>query len=119
MQVVIIFLLILTVLLVIFTLQNATELTIHFLFWEIKDAPLVIVLLSCLLIGYIVAAIYFKPRLWKLKREYNQLIKFNKELKELHELNNNSTAHSPEKITDPEGIELDENDDDGNTFFKD
>ncbi len=117
MQIVIIILLILAVLLVIFTLQNSIEITISFFFWEIKDAPLVLVLLGCLVVGYLVASFYFYPRIWKLKREYNQLIKFNEELKELHEMNH-QREKSKEAPGDPEGIELDDDDDDS-TFFKD
>ena len=117
MQLVIIILLILAVLLVIFTLQNSFEITIQFFFWEIQDAPLVLVLLSCILLGYIVASIYFYPRLWKLKKEYRKLITFNDELQELHDLNH--PKEESDEVTDPEGIELDKTDDDGNLFFKD
>jgi len=114
MQVIIVIILIVAFLLVIFTLQNSMEITLNVFLWEISDAPLVLVLLSCIFIGYILASIYFYPKLWKSKREYNQLVKFNEELKELHELNHPST----EVERNPEGIELDE-DDDSNSFFKD
>jgi len=117
MQAIIIIILILAVLLVIFTLQNSIEITISFFFWEIKDAPLVLVLLGCIVVGYLVASFYFYPRLWKLKREYKQLIKFNDELKELHEMNHKSEK-SKGSPGDPEGIELEDDDDEG-TFFKD
>ncbi len=117
MQVIIIILLILAVLLVIFTLQNSIEITISLFFWEIKDAPLVLVLLGCIVVGYLVAGFYFYPRLWKLKREYKQLIKFNEELKELHEMNQ-KPKKTKDVSADPEGIELDD-DDDNSTFFKD
>ena len=118
MQVIIIILLILAVLLVIFTLQNSTEITIHLFFWDISKAPLVLVLLGCIVVGYLLAVIYFYPKLWKTKKEYRQLIKFNKELQELHDLNH------PKKIknqqdSDPEGVELDDDDDNNNSFFKD
>lgn len=118
MQVIIVIILILAVLLVIFTLQNAMDITINIFFWEIKDAPLVIVLLSCMLLGYFIASFYFYPKLWKLKREYKQMLKFNDELKELHEMNHKNEAPS-EVSTNPEGIELDEDDDFDNPFFKD
>lgn len=116
MQVVIILLLILAVLLVIFTLQNAMDITLNVLFWEIKDAPLVLVLISCIFLGYLIAAFYFYPRLWKVKRENKQMLKFNKELKELQELNE---IKKSEVVTDPEGIELDDEDDADDTFFRD
>ncbi|MEN8117573.1 MAG: LapA family protein [Bacteroidota bacterium] len=115
MQVVVVIILILGLLLVIFTLQNSMEITINLFFWKIEDAPLVIVLLSCLIAGYLIAAFYFYPRLWKLKREYKHLIKFNKELKELHDMEHKET----DTVTNPEGIELDAHDDDGSTFFRD
>jgi putative membrane protein len=112
MQIVLVLILILAVLLVIFTLQNPLDITLNVFFWEIPNAPLVLVLISCVIVGYILAAIYLYPKLWKVKTEYKQLIKFNKELKTLHELN-----HPKAEEIDPEGIELD--DDDGDSFFKD
>ena len=117
MQVVIIFLLIVAVLLVIFTLQNSVEISINVFFWEISNAPLVLVLICCIVIGYILAAIYFYPRIWKLKKEYKQMIKFNHELKELHELNH----PKKEEETDPEGMKLDDDEekDKKNSFFDD
>ncbi|WP_319503563.1 LapA family protein [uncultured Draconibacterium sp.] len=115
MQLIVVILLILAVLLVIFTLQNAMDITLNIFFWEIKDAPLVLVLLSCIFLGYLIAAFYFYPRLWKVQREYKQMLKFNSELQELHQMND--TEKSAEE-SDPEGIELDDDDDD-DTFFKD
>lgn len=115
MQIVIIFVLILAVLLVIFTLQNSIEISISVFFWKINDAPLVLVLICCIIIGYLIAAIYFYPRIWKLKKEYKQMIKFNNELKELHEMNH----PQKDEVTDPEGIELDDDEDKNkkNSFF--
>lgn len=116
MQVILIIILILAVLLVIFTLQNSMDITLNVFFWEINDAPLILVLVACVLIGYIISSIYFYPRLWKVKKEYNQLIKFNKELKTFHDLHHKKKKATEEE-TNPEGIEFD--DDDDNTFFKD
>ncbi len=118
MSVILIILLVLAVLLVIFTLQNSTVITIHLFFWDIANAPLVLVLLSCIIVGYLLAVIYFYPRLWKVKKEYRQLIKFNKELQELHDLNHPKKKKDPDE-SDPEGIEMDDDDDDRNSFFKD
>lgn len=122
MQAVIIIILVLAVLLVIFTLQNSVEISLNILFWEVPGAPMVLVLLCCVLIGYIMSAIYFYPRIWKIKKEYNQLIKFNEELKKLHELNHSGKSKKrqefEEEETNPEGIEMDDDDDD-NSFFKD
>jgi len=117
MSALVIFLLVLAVLLVIFTLQNSINITIHIFFWEINNAPLVLVLLGCLFLGYLLAALYFYPSLWKARREYKKMLRFNNELQQLHNLNH------PEKTTDneesdPEGIELDDDDDDDG-FFKD
>ena len=116
MQAIIIILLILAILLVIFTLQNSTEITIHIFFWEIANVPLVLVLLTCIILGYLISMIYFSPRLWKIKKELRQLIKFNKELEELHALNHPKKEEEPED-RNPEGIEL-EDDDNSNSFFK-
>ena len=115
MQLIIIIILILAVLLVIFTLQNSIDITLHVFFWDIANVPLVLVLISCVILGYIISAIYFYPRLWKTKKENNQLIKFNKELKELHDLNKEIDVTMEE--TNPEGIEFEDEDDD-NSFFK-
>jgi uncharacterized integral membrane protein len=119
MQAIIIILLILAVLLVIFTLQNAMDITINVFFWEIKEAPLVLVLLACLFLGYLIASFYFIPKLWKIKREYNQLKKFNSELKELSEMNKKDEKIKSEVSSDPEGIEFEDEDDFENPFFKD
>ena len=75
MQALIIIFLILAVLLVIFTLQNSVGISITLFFWEITDAPLVLVLLVCILSGYLLSTIYFTPKIWRLKREVNQLKK--------------------------------------------
>lgn len=115
MQAVIILIIILAVLLVVFTLQNQMEITINLFFWELADIPLVLVLIGSLILGYILAAIYFYPRMWKIKKEYNKLIRFNKELKELHEIEH---AQDVEEIVDPEGIPFDDDEED-KSFFKD
>ena len=47
----IIILLILAILLVIFTLQNSFEITIHLFFWKLPDVPLVLLILCCVLLG--------------------------------------------------------------------
>lgn len=117
MQAVIILFLILAVLLVIFTLQNQMEVGIQLFFWEIKDVPLVLLIIACLVLGYLLAAIYFYPRLWKSKRELKKLIRFNKELKELHEMDH-PEKEKTEEVTDPEGIELDDDEEDDSSFFK-
>ena len=115
MQAVIIILLILAVLLVIFTLQNSIEISISVFFWEIKEAPLVLVILGCFIIGYILAIIYFYPRIWKLKKENKKLTKLNSEFRALPEVDQKNKT---EEDIDPEGIKMDDdNDDDNDSFF--
>lgn len=116
MSLIIIVILVLAVLLVIFTLQNSIEITLHIFLWEIANVPLVLVLISCVILGYIISTIYFYPRLWKTKKEYNHLIKFNKELKELHDLNQKENVATEE--LNPEGIEFDDEDDERDSFFR-
>ncbi len=112
MSAVIIILLVLAILLVIFTLQNSFEISISVFFWEIPDVPLVLLILCCILLGYILAAVYFYPRIWKLKRDYKQAVKSGKKLEEKFEIRETEKPG-------PEGIELeiaDREDDEG--FFK-
>ena len=113
----IILILIFAVLLVIFTLQNQLNVNIELFFWEIKDAPLVLVIFASLLIGYFLATMYLYPRLWKTKRELKKLIRFNDELKKLHEMDHPVKPRQKEE-TDPEGMEMDDDEEDS-SFFKD
>ena len=115
MSAILVIILIIAVLLVIFTLQNSSEITIQIFFWEIVDAPLVLVLISCIVIGYILSAFYFYPKLWKVKTENKRLNKINKKYLEQEEYNTVS-----ENIPDdhPEGMRMDD-DDGSNPFFKD
>ena len=117
MHVVIIIILILAILLVIFTLQNSIEITITAFFWKIEDAPLVLVLLSCVLLGYIIGAVYFYPRVWKLKKDFRKVSKSKQNLEE--ELENQKQI-SESSESHPEGIELDVDDEeeDKKGFFK-
>jgi uncharacterized integral membrane protein len=100
----IILMLILAILLVIFTLQNSFEITINVFMWEIQNAPMVLVLLICILLGYLLAVIYFYPRVWRLEKKLSRSAKTEKKLEtELDELKKSSPSN-------PEGIELDSND---------
>ncbi len=105
MHAVMIILLILAILLVIFTLQNAFGVTITVFFWKIDQAPLVLVLLCCLLLGYILATIYFYPRLLKLKKDYKKAVKSGKKLEDRLE-----AEKSLQEKPGPEGIELEVDD---------
>jgi lipopolysaccharide assembly protein A len=116
MPAILIFLLIIAVLLVIFTLQNSSEITIQLFFWEIKDAPLVVVILSCLFLGYLLASFYFYPRIWKLKSENRKLNKLNLKY-EKQQAKESVKDKKDNGEDDPEGIAFDE--DDGSLpFFK-
>ena len=115
MSALLIFILILAILLIIFTLQNSTEITIQFFFWEIANAPLVLVLMVCIVIGYSIAAFYLYPRLWKLKSENKKLIKLNEKYENLQKKN---LSKSGKEEDHPEGISLDE-DDGSYPFFND
>jgi len=112
----VIILLLLAILLVIFTLQNSIEIPLHFFIWEIKSVPLVLVLIGAVIFGYIIASVYLYPRLWKKNRMYKKLLKRNKELEE-QQLIEGATPEITIEETNPEGIEMD--DDDGDSFFKD
>jgi len=107
MSAIFIIILIVAILLIIFTLQNSTEITVQLFFWEIANAPLVLVLMGCIVIGYIVASFYFYPRLWNLKSENRKLVKQNKKYEDLQ----NSTVTKGERDEDhPEGMAFEEDD---------
>lgn len=63
----IIFLLILALLLVIFTLQNTVLISLKIFFWELTDIPLVLTLIICLIAGFLVAIVFYSPKIWRLK----------------------------------------------------
>ncbi len=113
MSVTIIIMLILAILVVIFTLQNSFEVSITVFMWEIQNAPMVLVLLVCILLGYLLASIYFYPRVWGLEKKLRRSTKTEQKLEnELIELRRSQENH-------PEGIELDVDDDnEENRFFK-
>ncbi len=110
----IIVMLILAILVVIFTLQNSFEITISVFMWEIPNAPMVLVLLVCILLGYLLAAIYYAPRAWNLEKKLRRSAKAEQKLEnELVELRRRQVSH-------PEGIELDVEDeeDENKGFFR-
>jgi lipopolysaccharide assembly protein A len=113
MSVTIIVMLILAILLVIFTLQNSFEITINVFMWEIQNAPMVLVLLVCILLGYLLAATYYAPRVWNLQKKFRRSASLERKLEnELIELRRT-------RETGPEGIELEINDEeeDNKGFF--
>lgn len=107
MSAIVIVILVLAILLVIFTLQNSTEITIQIFFWEIANAPLVLVLLGCIVLGYVITSIYFYPRLWNLKNEYKKLDRFNKKNEEQLKA---SQIKNEMDDDHPEGIEFKDGD---------
>jgi uncharacterized integral membrane protein len=82
MSALLIFGLILAILVVIFTLQNTVEISINLFFWEVQNAPLALVILCCIALGYFVAVIYLYPKVWNLRSENKKLTKANSVLDE-------------------------------------
>lgn len=99
MSVGIIFLLVLALLLVIFTLQNTVLISLNVFFWKITDAPLVLTLLICLILGVLLAFSFTYPRIWKLKSQLKEKQRQIRELEALH-------PEVPFEIAGPEGIEM-------------
>lgn len=111
MSITIIIMLVLAILLVIFTLQNSFEVTISVFMWEIQNAPMVLVLLVCIFLGYLLASIYFYPRVWNLDKKLRRSAKNGQKMEnELIELRRKQESH-------PEGIELDVDDEEENKGF--
>ncbi len=65
---------VLAVLLTIFTFQNQIQINIKFFHWEIIDVPLVVVLLSGLIFGFLLAMMMQLPRIIKLKKELKKVV---------------------------------------------
>jgi lipopolysaccharide assembly protein A len=96
--------LILAIFLVIFTLQNAESVAIKLFFWNI-NIPLVLLILVCLLIGYLLPHFSYIPRIWKLKSE---LSRTRKEKERLETDNPRQAKKKPH----PEGVSFDEMEED-------
>lgn len=90
--------LILSVLLTIFTFQNQILINIKFFHWEIIDVPLVVVLLSGLIFGFLLAMMMQLPRIIKLKRELKKVVQ---ELEKSEEI----VADKDEQV-DSEGVSM-------------
>ncbi len=67
--------LILLILLTIFTYQNYDTIDIKFLKWGITDVPIIAVLISGLVFGFLLASILQLPRIIKLRRDLKRVIK--------------------------------------------
>ncbi len=96
MSVGIIFILILALLLVIFTIQNAVPIDLTLFLWEFKEVPLVLALIISLIIGIIAAMIVYLPKIWKLKSTIKQ------QQKQISKLEENKSV----KDNHPEGVEM-------------
>lgn len=106
----IIFLLVLALLLVIFTLQNTVLISLKLFFWEISDVPLVLALIVCLILGSVLALSLSYPKIWKLKSQLKE------KQRTINELESNQAKE--DKKAGSEGIEM-TGDDDDRSFFKD
>lgn len=114
MSALLIFGLILAILVVIFTLQNSVEITINFFFWVIPSAPLALVILCCIALGYFVAVIYLYPKIWNLRGENKKLTKSNSKLEE--KLVDLQARWQTEDDDNPLGIEMGKTDDNFSLF---
>jgi lipopolysaccharide assembly protein A len=114
MSALLIFGLILAILVVIFTLQNSVEITINIFFWEIQNAPLALVILCCIALGYFVAVLYLYPKIWNLRSENKKLTKANSVLDE--KLTTMQARLKSEVDDHPLGIEMGKMDDNFSLF---
>jgi len=67
--------LLLAALLVIFTFQNQIVLDLKFLHWELKEVPIVYVLLSGLIFGFLLSMITQLPTILRLRRELRKMMR--------------------------------------------
>jgi uncharacterized integral membrane protein len=89
---------ILAVLLVIFTVQNQILMNLKFFQWEITDVPVVYILLSGLIFGFLLASMMQLPRILKLKRELKKVVT---ELKKSEEI-----IATKDELVDSEGVSM-------------
>jgi lipopolysaccharide assembly protein A len=61
------------VILVVFALQNAIDVSVKFLLWQIPEIPLVLLLLSAILIGVLINALSGYPAKQRLKKDNRKL----------------------------------------------
>jgi uncharacterized integral membrane protein len=90
--------LILLVLLVIFTVQNQIVLNIQFLHWELKDVPVIYILLFGLVFGFVLSMIIQLPTIMRLRRELRKV------MREIEESEKIEPDHS--EVVDSEGISM-------------
>lgn len=90
--------LILMVLLVIFTVQNQILIDIKFFHWELTEVPVVYVLLSGLIFGFLLALMMQLPRMIKLKRELKRVVN---ELEKSDDI-----VADKDEVVDSEGVSM-------------
>ena len=103
--------LILAIFLVIFTLQNSSAVSIKLFLWPI-EVPVVLLILICLLIGYLLPHFSYIPRIWKLKSELSRTRKEKERLEEETYLTVKEKPH-------PEGVAFDDMGDDDEDGYDD
>ncbi len=103
-----ILLLVLAFLLVIFTLQNTQVVDVNLLFWGIDQAPLALIIFSCLILGIIIGASIYIPKTWKKNTQIKNL---NKEIANANELLSkyNLQAKQAKNNQHTEGVRLEDN----------
>ena len=90
--------LILTVLLVIFTVQNQLLLNIKFIHWEMKDVPVVYILLFGLIFGFLLSMMIQLPTIIKLRRDLKKVVR---ELEKSEEI-----VADKDEVVDSEGVSM-------------
>ena len=101
-----ILILLMAAVLVVFTLQNQALVSIKIFFWTIRDIPIPLLIVLCLLLGYLIPYVSLISRIWKLKRELKLTRKENEELQSEHQ----EKEPSPKVKPDPEGIAFGDDD---------
>lgn len=86
-----------SVLLVIFTIQNQLMINIRFLEWELKEVPLVMVLIAGLIFGFLLAMMLQLPTILRLKKELKKVI---------NELENDNVVADADEDINSEGISM-------------
>jgi uncharacterized integral membrane protein len=90
--------LILTVLLVIFTFQNQIVLNIQFIHWELKDVPVIYILLFGLIFGFLLSMMIQLPTIMRLRRELKKVV---------HELERSEEiVADKDEVVDSEGVSM-------------
>ncbi len=101
--------LVMAVLLVVFTLQNQEKVSLKLLFWTIRDIPVALLIVTCLLLGYLISFFSLLSRTWKQKSELRRarLENAKPEVEDQQEYDRGEESFK-RKERDPEGIPFDE-----------